>query len=269
MKRYGRGDPVLAGVDLEVPAAAMIQVAGGNGTGKSTLLRILAGVSRPTSGTALGRPRVVGYVPQTGGADPGLSPHAYLAHLGRVRGLPGAAARAQAVDLLDQLGVAGGRDAALGTASGGTRRKVVIAQAFLVAPGLVVLDEPFDGLDTTTTTTTTVLNAMLTQAAAGGASVVFTDHRDLTPPPGVVVHELVGGRLTALATGVVTIVLVTGSGLADPSLVWAALPGVIAATRTADRVRLRVRIVACDAVLTAALAYGWSVHQVTPEAGTG
>ena len=263
VKSYGRADPVLAGVDLEVPAAAKIQVVGGNGAGKSTLLRIVAGVSRPTSGMILDRPQVVGYVPQTGGAGLMLSPHAYLTHLGRVRGLHGGAAQARAVCLLDQLGVAGGRDAALGTASGGTRRKVVIAQAFLLAPGLVVLDEPFDGLDTATTA---VLTAMLTQAAAGGASVVFTDHRDLAPSPGVVVHELVGGRLTARTTGVVTIVLVSGPELVDPGSAWAKASGVIAETSTEDGVRLRVRTENCDQVLVAALANGWSVRQVTPEA---
>lgn len=231
--------------------------------GKSTLLRIVAGVSRPNAGTVLGRPGVVGYVPQNGGADPRLSPRAYLTHLGRVRGLPRATARTRAGDLLDQLGVTGGRDAALGTASGGTRRKVVIAQAFLVAPGLVVLDEPFDGLDTTTTA---VLTAMLTQAAASGGSVLLTDHRDQTPLPGVAVHELVGGRLTARDTHAVTIVLIAGPG---PGPVWVDPPGVITATTTADGVRLRVRAEECDAVLTAALTLGWSVRRVTPGAGAG
>ncbi len=266
VRRYGRGAPVLDGVDLDLPAAEVVQVVGGNGAGKSTLLRIVAGVSPPTAGKVLGRPRVVGYVPQSGGADLGLSPHAYLWHLGRVRGLSARAARERARDLLDRLGVASGRDAALDTASGGTQRKAVIAQAFLVSPELLVLDEPWDGLDTATAT---VLTGMLTEAAAASASVVLTDHQGEAPVPDVVVHELAGGRLTARGTGAVTILLVARPGASEAGPVWADLPGVLSTVTTGRRMRLRVSTAGCDSVLTTALAHGWSVRQVTSEAGPG
>lgn len=266
VKRYGRGAPVLDGVDLDVPAGKVVQVVGGNGAGKSTFLRIVAGVSPPSTGKVLGRPRVVGYVPQSGGADLGLSPHAYLAHLGRVRGLSARAARERARDLLDRLGVASGRDAALERASGGTQRKAVIAQAFLVSPALLVVDEPWDGLDTATGA---VLTEMLTEVAAAGASVVLTDHRGGAPVPGVMVHELAAGRLTARDTGAVRILLIAGPGASETAPAWAELPGVLSTVATAGRVRLGVTTAGCDAVLTTALAHGWSVRQVTPEVGPG
>lgn len=62
-KRYRRGPEVLAGVDLDLVAGAPVVVLGGNGTGKSTLLRIAAGCSAPSSGRVVGRPRRVGYLP--------------------------------------------------------------------------------------------------------------------------------------------------------------------------------------------------------------
>lgn len=261
VKRYGRDALVLAGVDLDVPAGATVQVVGGNGVGKSTLLRILVGVTGASSGEVLGRPRVCGYIPQSGGFHRGLSPHSYLSHLARVRGLPARAARGRAGVLLDRLGVGSGRDAALATASGGTQRKAVIAQAFLVPAGLLVLDEPFDGLDAASAA---VLTGMLLQAAADGAAVVLTDHRGQLP--GAVVHELVGGRLAVGDTSVVNILLVAGPGVSAAGLVWGELPGVLAVTVTADQVRLRVSVAACDAVLSMALSRGWSVRSVNPEA---
>ncbi|WP_164479237.1 ATP-binding cassette domain-containing protein [Nakamurella antarctica] len=260
VKRYGRAAPVLAGVDLEVPAGVLLQVVGGNGAGKSTLLQILAGVSGVSSGEVLGRPRICGYVPQSGGVHRGLSPHSYLSQLGRIRGLTARAARGRAEVLLDRLDVGTGRDAELATASGGTQRKAVIAQAFLVPAELLVLDEPFDGLDAVSAA---VLTRMLLQAAADGAAVVLTDHRGQLP--GAVVHELVGGRLTVGATGMVTVLLVHGSGMPAAEPVWGELPGVLTVTVTADQVRLLVSAAACDEVLSTALSRGWSIRSVNPE----
>ena len=62
-KRYRRGPAVLAGVDVALEPGAPIVLAGANGSGKSTLLRLVAGASAPTGGRVVGRPRVVGYLP--------------------------------------------------------------------------------------------------------------------------------------------------------------------------------------------------------------
>lgn len=88
-RRYTVGGPwVLRAVDLDLPAAALIRIEGTNGTGKSTLLRLIAGIDAPTEGGITGRPRTA-YVPERFPAALPFTAAGYLAHLGRVHGLPG------------------------------------------------------------------------------------------------------------------------------------------------------------------------------------
>lgn len=77
---------MLAGIDLELTPGRPVVVLGGNGSGKSVLLRIAAGCSAPTSGRVLGRPRRVGYLPADLGASDRMTARAWLAHLAAIRG---------------------------------------------------------------------------------------------------------------------------------------------------------------------------------------
>ncbi|MET9149361.1 ABC transporter ATP-binding protein [Streptomyces sp. NPDC004042] len=175
-KRYGRGHWILRDVDVEAPAGEVVAFAGGNGSGKSTLLRIAAGLSRPTLGTVAARPPVVGYVPHRFSPDERMSAMAYLTHMGRVRGLTTSVASARAGRLLDRLALVGGGHAPpLRSLSKGNAQKVALAQALLVEPGLLVLDEPWSGLDSDAHG---VLAEIMTEVAAAGGTVVFTDHRE-------------------------------------------------------------------------------------------
>ena len=135
-KRYGRGPWVLRDLTLEVSGLTVLT--GANGTGKSTLLRIAAGILKPTSGRVV-RPASVGYVPERFPSDVRMSASSYLAHLGRVRG-------AAAGDVLERLGFVGSMTAPMSELSKGNAQKVALAQAFL-ASDVLVLDEPWTGLD--------------------------------------------------------------------------------------------------------------------------
>ncbi|MER6145478.1 ATP-binding cassette domain-containing protein [Streptomyces sparsogenes] len=172
-RRYGlRGAWVLRGVDLDVRPGSLIRVTGGNGSGKSTLLRMLAGIDAPTSGRITGRPRTA-YVPERFPAELPFTALGYLTHLGRLHGLRRAAAAREALEWLERFGADGHAHTPLAELSKGTSQKVAVAQALLAAPGLLVLDEAWTGLDQASRGT--LDQAVLARVADGGA-VVFVDH---------------------------------------------------------------------------------------------
>ena len=202
-KRYGRGRAVLTDVTFRAEPGRVAAIVGGNGSGKSTLLRILAGVSRPTSGRRVGE-AVVGYVPDRFPSASRLPADAYLRHMGRIRGLdrPAAAARAgRLLERLDLVGAEYGVRTPLRALSKGNAQKVAVAQALMVAPEVLILDEPWSGLDASAHG---VLDAILREASDRGAAVVVTDHREQVP--GAAVWRLVDGRLARDGGG-------TGSGV--------------------------------------------------------
>ncbi|MFJ9673769.1 ATP-binding cassette domain-containing protein [Streptomyces sp. NPDC101221] len=172
-RRYGvRGPWVLRGVDLGVPPGVLVRVEGANGTGKSTLLRLLAGIDAPTEGRVTGRPRTA-YVPERFPPALPFTAARYLTHLGTVHGLSRRAAARAAGQWLERLGAAGYADTRLSRLSKGSSQKVAVAQALLAEPELLVLDEAWTGLDTDARGE--LERAVAERTAAGGA-VVFVDH---------------------------------------------------------------------------------------------
>jgi ABC-type multidrug transport system ATPase subunit len=253
-KRHG-ARAVLRGVDLAVQAGAAVGILGANGSGKSTLLRILAGLSRPSGGTVTGRPSI-GYVPDRFPARQRMSARAYLCHLGRISGLSTADAASRAGDWLDRFALAGGPDTPLRDLSKGNAQKVGLVQALLREPELLVLDEPWSGLDADARN---VLTEVIGEAAAAGTAVVFTDHR-----PGVVhalasrSHRLTEGRLELLEAEVETCRIVLRDGGAVD---WAGQPGVRAVRRDRD-VELVVAVADRESLLLKAIEQGCSVLAV-------
>jgi ABC-type multidrug transport system ATPase subunit len=255
-KRYGGGELVLDGVDLAVPAGRVLGILGANGSGKSTLLRIMAGVSRASAGVVEGRPSI-GYLPDRFPGGQRLGARAYLRHMARIRGL----ADLSTIDpLLERLALVGGPDAQLRTLSKGNAQKVGLAQAVLPRPDLLILDEPWSGLDVSTHA---VLGELVAETRARGASVVFTDHRpDVVREYADDVHRIERGRLTPVAA--VPAGPVTRIVLAGPGGDWAGEPGVLHAVADGAQVVLTVDATSADALLLRALSDGWSVREVAP-----
>jgi ABC-type multidrug transport system ATPase subunit len=142
-----RSRPVLSGVSVRVAAGEIVALVGSNGAGKSTLLRVIAGIERADSGHLRVR-GPVGYVPQAGGLDLYLRPDEHFELFGAGSGLSRRAARHEGRRLAAELGWhdAGSAPVA-GQLSGGTSQKLRVITAMLGEPAVLLLDEPYQGMD--------------------------------------------------------------------------------------------------------------------------
>jgi ABC-2 type transport system ATP-binding protein len=172
-KRYGLREPwIVRDVAADVGAGQLIRLEGPNGTGKSTLLRVIAGITTPTAGRVTGRPHT-GYVPERFPGGLAFSARDYLIHLGRIHGLRGPSVIAAVDEWLDRLGATDYAGSPLRTLSKGMCQKVAIAQALLRQPDLLVLDEAWTGLDQAARG---ALDAAVGERVAAGGTVMFVDH---------------------------------------------------------------------------------------------
>ncbi|MFJ5999381.1 ABC transporter ATP-binding protein [Streptomyces sp. NPDC092370] len=158
-KSYGAGEPVLRELQLTVPAGALAAVLGPSGCGKTTMLRIVAGFLRADAGTVrlggrtLAGPgvhlpperRLIGIVPQEGALFPHLSVASNVAF--GLRGTTRAERRRRTEELLELVGLAGYGDRMPHELSGGQQQRIALARALAPRPQLVLLDEPFNALD--------------------------------------------------------------------------------------------------------------------------
>ncbi|XVV06838.1 ABC transporter ATP-binding protein [Actinosynnema sp. CA-248983] len=225
-------------MSLSVAPGEAVVVTGGNGSGKSTLLRIAAGLSKPSAGT-VSRPRSVGWLPERFPSGVKLSARDYLRHQSAVRGVP------VRWDLVEALGFVGDPDAPMATLSKGNTQKIALVQA-LTARDLLVLDEPWSGLDVDTAAT------LRTFLASTTAAVLVTDHHG---------HDLPGARelpLGAISTGVVIELTRVGELLSEVS----ALEGVLSAAAVGSGARVEVAAAHSDQVLASVLRLGCSVRSV-------
>jgi putative ABC transport system ATP-binding protein len=161
-KEFG-GTTALGGVSVRIRAGEAVAVMGPSGCGKSTLLNIIAGLDRPTAGTvtvqgddlgrlnetglALFRRRHIGMIFQFFNLLDDLPALDNVALAGHLTGASARRARARALDLLDELGVADRRDSYPAALSGGERQRVAVARALMNRPALLLADEPTGALD--------------------------------------------------------------------------------------------------------------------------
>ncbi|PVC80300.1 ABC transporter [Streptomyces sp. CS131] len=260
---------MLRGVDLALPARALVRVEGGNGMGKSTLLRLLAGIEAPAEGRITGRPARTAYVPERFPAALPLTATGYLVHLGRIHGLRTAEAKRRAGEWLTRFGAAEHARTPLAELSKGTSQKVAVAQALLAAPDLLVLDEAWTGLDTAARTE---LDRAVAERVAADATVVFVDHdpRRLAGAADLTLRTGDGGVHRATATpDTAPRTLIEAEGPPGAPLPQD-LPGDPLrerGTATApDLVRLTVPTPYSDALLTALLTARppWRIRRVAP-----
>jgi ABC-2 type transport system ATP-binding protein len=168
--RYG-SKLALHGVSLEVPDGSVTALVGGDGAGKTTGLRVLAGAIGPTSGRVRRpEPAAVGYVSAGPGVYRDLSVDENLSFAARAYGLDAATASRRSADLLEVADLAGVRDRLVGALSGGMRQKFALVVALLHGPRLLVLDEPTTGVDPVSRAE---LWRLIGRAAADGAAVAF------------------------------------------------------------------------------------------------
>jgi ABC-2 type transport system ATP-binding protein len=156
-KRYGGTVTALADLTVSIEPG-IVGLVGANGAGKSTLIKLALGLLEPTGGRirVLGldplanggavRARV-GYMPEHDCLPPDMSAAEFVTHMGRVSGLPPAAARERASETLRHVGLYEERYRPIGGYSTGMKQRVKLAQALVHDPELLLLDEPTNGLD--------------------------------------------------------------------------------------------------------------------------
>ena len=177
------GDVVaLDDVSFRVEAGEMVGFVGPNGAGKTTAMRIALGVLQADAGEVrwLGRRvdaetrRRFGYLPEERGLYPKMRVLDQLVYLARLHGLEPDDARSQAARMVEQLGVAERAKDRADTLSLGNQQRVQLAAALVHRPEVLVLDEPFSGLDPVGVD---VLSEILRGQADAGAPVVFSSHQ--------------------------------------------------------------------------------------------
>ncbi|GAA3335415.1 hypothetical protein GCM10020358_03610 [Amorphoplanes nipponensis] len=189
--RYARRAAwTLRTVSATVEPGATVVVLGRNGAGKSTLLQLAAGVLRPVRGAVHDRPPIVGWVPERFPADQPFTAQQYLTRMAALRGLPGPA---RVEHWIDRLGLGDHRHTRLADLSKGTAQKVGLAQALLSAPGLLVLDEPWEGLDAVART---LIPGIVAEITAAGGAVLVSDHRgEIAGLPDAIHWTVAGGAV--------------------------------------------------------------------------
>ena len=163
---------VLSGINLTLHRGEVVAVVGANGAGKSTLLQLCAGLLR-ASGGSIERTPNFGYAPQLDSLAPLLTVDEHLRLFGAARGIRQGRSVSTGHRLLTRLGWTARGDQTAGTLSGGTQQKLNVALAQLDAPDLLLLDEPYQGLDALAYED---LWALISAWRASGAGVLLVTH---------------------------------------------------------------------------------------------
>ena len=178
------GPPAVDSVSFTIRPGEILGYLGPNGAGKSTTVKMLTGLLEPTSGRVLfhgqdirrdlkGFQRRLGYVPEEPYLYPHLSGREYLQLAGRLRGLPRRSLDPKMDELLRLIGLWDDRHASIASYSKGMRQKILLLAALLHDPELLILDEPFSGLDVNTAM---ILRSLLHSLAARQKMILYSSH---------------------------------------------------------------------------------------------
>jgi len=180
MKDFG-GVRAVDRIDLTVPTGSIFGILGPNGAGKTTTLRMLLGIIAPDEGECvlLGNPRPlamakqVGYLPEERGLYPTMSAVEAIAFMGALRGLSLREGRVRAQELMDNHGLGNAADRQIRQLSKGMAQTVQILGSIVHRPRLIILDEPFSGLDAINQEK---LETLIRAQAAAGTTILFSTH---------------------------------------------------------------------------------------------
>jgi len=180
VKRFG-DTLAVDGLGFQVAKGEVFGFLGGNGAGKTTSLRMVLDIIRPDAGTieVLGRApgresgRRLGFLPEERGLYRSMTALDTVVYFGRLKGMTAADARTRGRALLDRFGLGANIKTGVDKLSKGMAQKVQLATAVVNVPELLILDEPFSGLDPVNQG---LLEDEITGAAKGGAAVVFSTH---------------------------------------------------------------------------------------------
>jgi ABC-2 type transport system ATP-binding protein len=167
--------------DLEVPEGSIFGFIGPNGSGKTTTLRMILHIIEPDSGSirVFGHPHKIsannsiGYLPEERGLYRKMTVMRQLTYFGRLKGMNIRAAKASALEWLDRLDLSDWKDKKLETLSKGMSQKIQFIATVLARPRLLVLDEPFSGLDPVNLD---LIRKALLELQAEGTTLLFSTH---------------------------------------------------------------------------------------------
>ena len=172
---------VLHGISFEVQSGRALGLLGRNGAGKTTTIRILMDVFRANSGEVLldgekfnQRKHLIGYLPEERGLYPKKKVIEQMVYLGRIRGISTSEAVANSKKWLKRLGVLEYENAKLETLSKGNQQKVQLASTLVCDPDIVILDEPFSGLDPVNSR---ILQDVVMELIGQNKIVIFSSHQ--------------------------------------------------------------------------------------------
>jgi ABC-2 type transport system ATP-binding protein len=175
------GTRAVDGVSLAVPAGSIYGLLGPNGAGKTTILRMLIGIIDPSSGTRrlLGRERPleaaseIGYMPEERGLYPAMHARDAIAFMGALRGMPLQEGRRRADAVLNEHNLGEWAKKPIRTLSKGMAQTVQLLGTIIHKPRLIVLDEPFAGLDAINQAR---LEELIRREARAGVTIIFSTH---------------------------------------------------------------------------------------------
>jgi ABC-2 type transport system ATP-binding protein len=168
-------------LSFSIESGHVVGFLGANGAGKTTTLRMILDILRPSWGSieVLGGPpgrqkaAEIGFLPEERGLYPGMSVLQTVVYFGQLKGLSRSASRSAAAPLIERFGLAEFRDRRVDRLSKGMAQKVQLATALVNSPKLLLLDEPFSGLDPVNQA---VLQDEILAASKGGSTILFSTH---------------------------------------------------------------------------------------------
>src|SRR5262249_34784194 len=182
-KRYG-DHIAVDNLSFEVRRGEIFSMLGPNGAGKTSTIRMILDIIKPDSGTlqVLGGPFTeatksrIGYLPEERGLYKGVRLIELLTYLGSLKGMSGAAAAKRADELLDEVGLGENKKSKVSELSRGMSQKVQFVATIIHNPELIIIDEPFSGLDPVNTD---LIKNMIFKLKSGGPSYVSSYHEKI------------------------------------------------------------------------------------------